>query len=597
MRLSTAPSRDDDAAIAVLHAALDGGVRLLDTADAYAHHPKDIGHNERLVARALASWSGDRASVRVATKGGLTRPGGKWVPDGRAKHLVAACEASLRALEVERIDLYLLHVPDPKTPWRTSVRALAKLQRGGLVREVGVCNVTVAQLEEARAEVEIAAVQVELGPLADAAIRGGVVDHCVRHGIAVLAHRPLGGAKLVARLGAHPALVAVARRRGVSPVEVALAWMRGLADIIVPLPGPTRIETARSCAAIDRIVLDDDDRAELDAAFVAADLLRRPQSQRRAHDDADGEVVILMGMPGAGKSTRAHELVAQGYARLNRDVEGGRLSALVPKLDAVLAGGARRVALDNTYASRAARNEVIEVAWRHGVPARCIVVDTAIEQARINAVRRMLDEHGRLLGPEEIAELGRKSPTALAPRAQLDWQRELEPPVADEGFRAIERVAFEPRPCTATGRLLFVDVDRVLVDPIDAALRDELRRHADDGWVLAGFVWRPSEDGRVPPEVEALRERIVDALGTAFDLRCCPHPAGAPTCWCRPPMPGLVITALRDHDAAAEHSRMLGATPQAERFAAATGLDWTDVRSFYGSGWSARSSSTTPRKR
>src|SRR5688572_5591795 len=121
MRLSTEPVRDDDAAVGVLHAALDAGVRLLDTADAYAHHPKDIGHNERLIARALASWTGDASTVTVATKGGLTRPGGKWVPDGRARHLASACEASLRHLGVDRIALYQLHAPDPKVPLGTSV--------------------------------------------------------------------------------------------------------------------------------------------------------------------------------------------------------------------------------------------------------------------------------------------------------------------------------------------------------------------------------------------------------------------------------------------------------------------------------------------
>lgn len=577
MRLSTAPSRDDDAAIAVIHAALEGGVRLLDTADAYAPGAAEIGHNERLVARALASWAGDRAAVRVATKGGLTRPGGKWVPDGRAKHLAAACEASLRALAVDRIDLYLLHAPDPKTPLRTSVRALAKLQRDGLVRDVGVCNVNVGQLEEAQAEVEIAAVQVELGPLADSAIRGGLVEHCLRHGIELLAHRPLGGAKQAARLATRRELVAVAQRRGCTPAQVALAWVRGLAPHVVPLPGPTRIETARACAAIDRIALDAGDLAELDAAFTAADQLRRPRALRRAPDDADGEVVLLMGIPGAGKSTRARAFVDRGYERLNRDLEGGRLSGLVPKLDAALARGARRVVLDNTYASRADRNEVIEVAWRHGVPVRCVLVDTPIEHARTNAVERMLEAHGRLLGPEEIAELARKHPTALAPRAQLDWQRDLEPPVMDEGFRSIERVPFERRSSTATGRMLLVDVDHVLALPIDPALREALRRRADDGWVLAGFAWRP--DGRNSADAAALR----DALGVPFDLRVCPHGAGAPVCWCRPPMPGLVIAALREHGAAAERSLLLGATPQAQRFAAACGLAWADLRSFYGS--------------
>ena len=98
MRLSTEPDRDETRALATLHAALDAGVTLLDTADAYCWDASEAGHNERLVARGVATWPGDVSRVRVATKGGLTRPGGRWVPDGRARHLQAACEASRRAL-------------------------------------------------------------------------------------------------------------------------------------------------------------------------------------------------------------------------------------------------------------------------------------------------------------------------------------------------------------------------------------------------------------------------------------------------------------------------------------------------------------------
>ena len=151
MRLSTDRDRDEERAIAVLHAAFDAGITFLDTADAYCWDASETGHNERLIARALATWAGDRARVRVATKGGLTRPDGRWVPNGRARHLAAACEASRRALGVERIHLYQLHAPDPRTPLATSVRALAALQRDGLVESIGLCNVTVGQIEEARA--------------------------------------------------------------------------------------------------------------------------------------------------------------------------------------------------------------------------------------------------------------------------------------------------------------------------------------------------------------------------------------------------------------------------------------------------------------
>src|SRR5947207_4600190 len=145
MRLSTASGRDEAGAMATLHAALDAGVTLLDTADAYARDASEAGHNERLIAHALATWDGDRSSVRVATKGGLVRPEGRWVADGRARHLEEACAASRRALGVERIALYQLHAPDPRVPLATSVRALAALQADGLVEQIGLGNVTVGQ--------------------------------------------------------------------------------------------------------------------------------------------------------------------------------------------------------------------------------------------------------------------------------------------------------------------------------------------------------------------------------------------------------------------------------------------------------------------
>src|SRR5262245_27749234 len=176
MRLSTARDRDDERASAVVHAALEAGATLVDTADAYCWDQSEIGHNERLLRRALASWTGDRARVVVATKGGLTRPDGRWVEDGRARHLAAACEASCRSLGVERIDLYQLHAPDPRTPLATSVRALRSLQRDGRIDRIGLCNVTVGQIDEARRIVEIAAVQVELGPWQDANVLSGVAE-------------------------------------------------------------------------------------------------------------------------------------------------------------------------------------------------------------------------------------------------------------------------------------------------------------------------------------------------------------------------------------------------------------------------------------
>src|SRR5262245_21181185 len=179
MRLSTERNRDPDRGVAVLHAALDAGVTFFDTADAYGWSDEETGHNERLIARALASWRGDTSRIVIATKGGLTRPGGRWAANGRAVHLRSACEASLRALGIERIALYQLHAPDPRTPLATGVRALAALQRDGLIEHVGLCNVTVGQIEEAARICEISSVQVELSVWNDDNVLSGILAYCV----------------------------------------------------------------------------------------------------------------------------------------------------------------------------------------------------------------------------------------------------------------------------------------------------------------------------------------------------------------------------------------------------------------------------------
>jgi aryl-alcohol dehydrogenase-like predicted oxidoreductase len=292
-------------------------------------------------------WDGDRSSVEVATKGGMRRPRGAWVADGKAKHLRAACEASREALGVATIDLYQLHVVDPKTPLETSVRALAALQSEGKVRRVGLCNVTVSQIRVARAIVSIDSVQVSLSVWDDDNLRNGVAEYCRDEGIRLIAYRPLGGDRAL-RLTNDETLRRIADRHASTAQELALAWLSDLGA--VPIPGATRIETARSSERALHIVLDDDDRRTLDARFSGR-LLRVPRAQRRP-SHVGGDVVLVMGMPAAGKSSLAQELVAAGYQRLNRDERGGTLSALARALDAGLAGGERRWVLDNTYPTR-----------------------------------------------------------------------------------------------------------------------------------------------------------------------------------------------------------------------------------------------------
>jgi aryl-alcohol dehydrogenase-like predicted oxidoreductase len=266
MPLSIQGRPDEAQGVRVIHAALDAGMTLIDTADVYCLDDGDIGHNERLVAKALRSWAG-RADVLVATKGGLERPGGAWTRNGRPEHLRAACEKSLRALGVDTIALYQLHAPDEKVPFADSVGALADLRAEGKVRHVGLSNVTVAQIDEARGIVPIVSVQNRCSPFDRAAWTTGVIAHCERHGLAFLPWSPVGGGHGKVRVKDEPTLVAVGRRHGVSPFEAALAWLLAKSPAMIPIPGASREESARSSAHAASVALTADDLADLDRAF------------------------------------------------------------------------------------------------------------------------------------------------------------------------------------------------------------------------------------------------------------------------------------------------------------------------------------------
>jgi aryl-alcohol dehydrogenase-like predicted oxidoreductase len=264
MPLSLAGRPDEAQALRTIHAALDAGVTLIDTADAYCLDDSDTGHNERLVAKALAAWPGGRDGALVATKGGHTRPGGEWGLDGRPEYLKRACDASLRALGVEAIGLYQFHRPDPKVPFTESVGALAELKAAGKVRMVGLSNVSVDQIEQARRIVEVASVQNEFSPRFRRS--EGELAWCAAHGIAFLPWSPLGGIGRGGMLGQrHAAFAEVAGRHGVSPQRVALAWELAKAAVVIPIPGASRPETIADSAAAATLRLDDDDRRRLDA--------------------------------------------------------------------------------------------------------------------------------------------------------------------------------------------------------------------------------------------------------------------------------------------------------------------------------------------
>ncbi|MEU3647380.1 aldo/keto reductase [Lentzea sp. NPDC034063] len=266
MPLSIEHRPDEARAIATIHAALDAGVTLIDTADSYHWHAGEEGHNELLIARALAR----RGDVLVATKGGRGRPGdGSWTVTATPEHLKRAAEASARRLRVDAIGLYQLHKPDPAVPWAESVGALRDLLDAGTIRAAGISNVTTAQVLEAREILGdgLASVQNRYSP----AVRDSepVLALCTELGLAFLPWSPLGGISRSSLDGPGPASAGtafhdVAAERGTSPQQIALAWLLARSPVVIPIPGASRPASITASAQAVDLALSADELARLE---------------------------------------------------------------------------------------------------------------------------------------------------------------------------------------------------------------------------------------------------------------------------------------------------------------------------------------------
>jgi aryl-alcohol dehydrogenase-like predicted oxidoreductase len=266
MPMSIEGRPDEQRSIRAVHAALDAGVTLIDTADAYHLYAGEVGHNESLIAKALASYGGDTSRVVVATKGGHLRPGdGSWTINGSPDYLKAACEASLKRLGVEAIGLYQHHRPDPKVPYEDSIGAIRDLLDAGKIRMAGISN---ANPERIRLAYEIlggrlVSVQNQFSP----AFRSSEPELalCDRMGIAFLPWSPFGGISRAGQLGSRfPAFHRVAEKSGVSPHRVCLAWMLAKSPQVIPIPGASRPETILDSVAAAGLTLEPADLATLD---------------------------------------------------------------------------------------------------------------------------------------------------------------------------------------------------------------------------------------------------------------------------------------------------------------------------------------------
>ena len=247
MPMSIEGRPDEDRSIDTIHAALDGGVTLIDTADAYHIGADEVGHNESLVAKALSTYGGDTSQVLVATKGGHLRPGdGSWTLNGSPEYLKRACEASLRRLGLDAVGLYQFHRPDPAVPYAESIGALRDLLDEGKIRMAGISNANEEQIRLADDILggRLASVQNQFSP----AFRSSESELwlCDELGIAFLPWSPLGGIGRAGRIPfAHGAFGTVAEELGVSAQQVTLAWMLSLSPVVIPIPGSSRPETIR----------------------------------------------------------------------------------------------------------------------------------------------------------------------------------------------------------------------------------------------------------------------------------------------------------------------------------------------------------------
>jgi aryl-alcohol dehydrogenase-like predicted oxidoreductase len=267
MPMSIEGRPEESRSVAAIHAGLEAGVTLIDTADAYHRDAGEVGHNEELIARALRSWGGDTSHVVVATKGGHLRPGdGSWTQNGDPAYLKQAAKESAQRLGVESIGLYQFHRPDPRVPYAESVGALAELLTEGVIQRAGISNASVAQIDEANEVLggRLVSVQNQFSP-AFLSSRDEL-EHCARLGIAFLPWSPLGGISNASELGStHGAFAEVARAHGVSPQQVALAWELALADVVIPIPGASRPESITDSVRAADLVLTSEELEALES--------------------------------------------------------------------------------------------------------------------------------------------------------------------------------------------------------------------------------------------------------------------------------------------------------------------------------------------
>lgn len=268
MSLSSRPPETQS--IEVIHRALDLGVTLIDTADSYCKDESDKHHNERLIAKALTEYQGDRSKIVVATKGGLMRPNGDWTRNGNPEHLRETIRTSFEALGGNKpIDIWQYHAPDPNYSIEESLKPAKEAVESGLIRFVGVSNFSVEQIKRARDVVDLVSVQNQYNPWHRQSENDGVLEYCQQENLTFLPWSPLGGSRRVSSLEDIGAIASVAKAKGISVYAIVLAWVRTKSPCIVPIPGASKVSSIEDSVKSVEIKLSKEEVEQIDRETAA----------------------------------------------------------------------------------------------------------------------------------------------------------------------------------------------------------------------------------------------------------------------------------------------------------------------------------------
>lgn len=615
MQLSAA-----DESLAIVHFALDQGIRVLD-----CQGDDDLHRTEHLVRHTLDRWHGPKDQVTILTK----------VPSGHPDHLRQSVDEILLAQGVDRLFLFQFDARDSRVPVDETLAALADLQRQGKVEHLGLCNVTPAELHQAKRHFHVATVQNELSVLHRDSTNNGLVMLTQEQGIMFLASNPLGRSAKSSRVAKDRILLPLSHRHQVSPQEMALAALLDAGPHIVPIIEATSIESVRSCLAAARISLDVSDRTALvmgmsfapDSEALAAirqqfvedeppktpepvqKKSRRPIAVKLSFVIPSAswakarpcfglaptpEVVIVMGIQGAGKSFFAYDYEGRGYDRIGR----GRKDDLLPRLHQALEERHKLVVLDDNYPTRLSRAPVIAVAHSHGLPVRCTHLQIPLAEAQVNVTQRMVERYGRLLDPEEMKTCRRTNSSVVTPADLQRWLRGFEPSTIEEGFLAVDTIPFVRRLNPAHKQKgLLLDVDGTLrrsrsgaaypchpddVEILPCRFETLLRRVASGYHLFFVSNQNGIAEGKLTREMaDATFQRTVELLRLPVtEIAYCPHQANPVVCWCRKPMPGLGVFLTELHRLDRKHLVVVGNTDA--EFAAGLGARFLDAKQFFG---------------